>query len=216
MSGFVSLTSVVRVGDASKVVKVAKKYGVKYATISLARGTAHSRFLDVLMLNEIRKEIITMLVETNLASDAMKGISKDMRFDKPHHGIVFSHSVSELNYNKESINDISEDCEVNNSMFKAIYIIVDKGKAEDVIEVANKAGARGATILNARASGIHEAEKFFSVEIEPEREKVFIIAQTEIKDAILTAVKNYLDAKESGNGLIYVMDVGEAYGLHVG
>ena len=66
MAEFVSICCVVNIGDASKVLKTAGKYGVKGGTISIGRGTVNSRFLDFLKINEIRKEIITMIVETEL------------------------------------------------------------------------------------------------------------------------------------------------------
>ena len=99
-------------------------------------------------------------------------------------------------------------------MYSAIYVIVERGKAEDVVEVANKAGSRGATIVNARGSGSQEAQKLFSLEIESEKEKVIIIAKSEMKDAIIEAIRNHLDIDAPGTGIIFVMDVNEVYGLH--
>jgi len=203
---------VVNIGDSSKVLKVAKKYGVKDGTISIGRGTANSRFLEFLRINEIRKEIVMMTVEKELAATAIKGISEDMAFDKPHHGIAFSYASVEIPDGKNDKNtNISE---VKNRMYQAIYVIVDKGKAEDVIEAANKAGARGGTIVNARGSGVHEAQKLFSIEIEPEKEKVFIIAKKELKNAIVESIRTNLAMDEPGNGIMFVLDVHEAYGLH--
>jgi len=218
MAKFDLIYCVVNFGDASKVLKSAGKYGVKGGTISVGRGTVHSRVLDFLMINEIRKEIVTMLVETELVSEAIKGIGHDMAFDKPNHGIAFSYSLSEVmgSGNDTNVDQNTEIIEVRNSMYKAIYVIVDKGRAEDVVEAAKKAGARGGTIMNARESGIHEKQKLFSIEIEPEREKVFIIATSEMKDAIITAIKEYLEIDETGAGgdIIYIVDVNETYGLH--
>ena len=99
-------------------------------------------------------------------------------------------------------------------MYKAIYVIVDKGNAEDVIEAANKAGARGGTIVNARGSGFHETHKLFSIEIEPEKDQVIIIAKSELKDAIVETIKTGQKITEPGNGIMFVLDVNEAYGLH--
>ncbi len=56
-----------------------------------------------------------------------------------------------------------------NTMYDAIFVVVDKGKAEFVVEAANEAGAKGGTIIHARGAGEYEIEKIFSMEIEPEK-----------------------------------------------
>ena len=214
MSEFRLICCVVDMGDASKVLKAARKYGVKESTISIGRGTLNSRVLTFLKINEVRKEIVSMVVETELAIEAIKGISRDMAFEKPHHGIAFTHPVSGLFGSRHVAEKNTKTSEVENSMYNAIYVIVERGMAEEVIEVANKAGARGGTIVNARGSGSQETKRLFSIEIEPEKEKVIIIVKRELKDGIVVAVKNHLDIDEPGNGVIFVLDVNEVYGLH--
>ncbi|MCL1846406.1 MAG: P-II family nitrogen regulator [Coriobacteriia bacterium] len=218
MAGFSLICCVVKIGQASKTLRAAKRYGVKGGTISLGRGTVNDRFLGLLGLDESRKEIITMIVESELASEALQGIGRDMDFHKPNHGIVFSLPVTEFIGRKNAIREAApgspQDNEVKETMFKIIYVVVEKGKAEDVIEVANEAGARGGTIVNARGSGIHEVQKLFSIEIEPEKEEVFIITKEELKDSIVQAIISHLKIDEPGNGILFVMDVNEAYGLH--
>ena len=100
-------------------------------------------------------------------------------------------------------------------MYNIIYVVVDKGKAEDVIDAAKKAGARGGTILNARGRGVHEVEHFFDIDIEPEKEEVFIITKADLKPAIVDSIVADLKINEPGNGVLFVLDVGEVYGLHV-
>ena len=205
---------VVNMGDASKALKCARKHGVKGGTISIGRGTIQSRLLDILGINEVRKEIISMVVEEELAAEVIKGLGKDMQFHKPHHGIAFSYSVSEFIGSKNVVGNKTTSREVKNNVYKVIHVIVDKGKGGDVIDAANKAGARGGTIINARGAGIHEAQKLFSIEIEPEKEEVFIITKTELKDSIVESIRTHMRIDEPGNGIIFVLNVNEVYGLH--
>ena len=206
MAGFNLICCVVNIGDSAEILKVAAKYGVKDSIISIGRGTVNNRFLKLLQLNEIRKEIVTIIVDASRSADAIKDISKEMMFDKPNHGIAFSYPVSEFTG--------IENNEVKSmSQYKAIYVIVDKGKGEDVIDAAKIGGARGGTIINGRGAGLHETHKFFSVEVEPEKEKVFIIAKDELKDSIIKSIKDTMKIDEPGNGIIFVIDVAEAHGL---
>jgi len=214
MADYKLICCVVNMGDASKVLKTAGKYGIKGGNVSIGKGTVHSRILEFLKINEMRKEIVTMTVEAELAAEAINGISKDMAFDKPHHGIAFSFSISGFTDGEIQMDKNMKVSEVGNPMYSAIYVVVDKGNAEAVIDAANTAGARGGTIVNARGSGIHETQKLFSIEIEPEKEKVFIIAKNELKDSIVASIRSTLMIDEPGNGIIFVLDVNEAYGLH--
>jgi Nitrogen regulatory protein PII len=217
MSGVDLICCVVNNGDASKIMKVARKYGVQGMSVSIGRGTINNRLLEFLQLNESRKEYVSMIVESTKTAETIQGISKDMGFAKPNHGIAFSHSVSEVVVRgKKRVckqEDNTQAREVKKTMYNAIHVVVEKGRAEDVVAVATKAGARGGTILNARGAGSEEAQKFFSLEIEPEKEKVFIITKAELKDAIVDAITKHLEVEEAGNGIVYVLDVNEAYGL---
>ena len=205
---------VVNMGDASKIFKIANKHGIQGGTISIAHGTVHSRFLEFLKLNEIRKEFVSLIVDKERSGVVLQSISDGMAFDKSHHGIAFSHTISEMVVKNKNIKCDENVKEVKENMYKAIYVVVEKGNAERVVEVATQAGARGGTIINARGAGIAEAQKFFSLEIEPEKEKVFIITKADMKDKIVEAIMEHIEIEAAGNGIIYVLDVGEAYGLH--
>ena len=99
-------------------------------------------------------------------------------------------------------------------MYNIIYAIVDKGKAEDVIEAAAKAGSKGGTIVNARGAGDDEVRKVFALEIEPEKEEVFIITKREYKDKIVESIRTHLKIDEPNNGVLFVLELDEVYGLH--
>ncbi|MCL2099247.1 MAG: P-II family nitrogen regulator [Oscillospiraceae bacterium] len=211
---------VVNMGDASKVINYAKKHGVQNAAVSIGQGTVNSRLLEFFAINEVRKEIVTMAAEYNLAAEIIKGVSEYMGFEKPNQGIAFSHSISEVisgNGISDDSNDTVKSPETGGrggkGMYKIIYVIVDKGNAECVIEAANKAGARGGTIINARGAGDHEIRRFFFMEIEPEKEEVFIITKKELKDSIVESIREHLKIDEPGNGLMFVMDLNEVYGI---
>ena len=214
MADFSCICCVVNTGDASRVLKSAKKYGVRGGTVSIGRGTVSSHLWNFLAINEVRKEIVTMIVENQLSTGAIRGISLDMKFEKPNHGIAFSYPVSEFIGSRNSAGPASENLEGVKAMHNVIFVIVDKGRAEEVIEAAGRAGSEGGTIINARGAGIHETQKFFSVEIEPEKEEVFIVTKSEFKANIVDTIKKQLKLDEPGNGVMYVLDVNEVYGLY--
>jgi len=207
---------IVSIGLGSKVIKIAKKNGVTGATVLLGKGTIQSRLLELLGLSsDIRKEIVLMLAEKTTAYYALEKLNEVFKFDKPHHGIAFTTPIKSFygshNYKPENI---KENRGVENPMYNAIFVVVDKGNAEDVIEAAEKAGSRGGTIINARGSGIHETSKLFSMEIEPEKEIVLILAENSVTDAIVSSIRENMNIDEPGKGIIFVQSINKTYGLY--
>lgn len=217
MNPFDLVCCVVQAGQGSRALLLAKQHGMRGGTICLGMGTVKNKLLEMLDLADIRKEVVFMIAERPLAAEAMAGLSREMGFHKPNHGIVFSFSLLHFIGTKhyEPLVDNNDEQEaVKKTMYKAIFAIVDKGLAEDVVEAAKQAGARGATIINARGSGIHDTDKVFAMSIEPEKEMVMILTENQITRAVATAVQKQLHIDEPGNGILFILDVNEAHGLY--
>jgi hypothetical protein len=172
------LCCIVNMGDAAKVLECAAKHNVRLSAISTGKGLLSSRLLGFLGLNEAKREIVTMVVEHDLASGAIKSISEDMEFEKPRHGIAFTLSVSQFIGSDNIASTNSQTSGRGKSMYQIIYVVVDKGNAEDVFDAASKAGARGGTIMNARSALGHADQSFFPWQSSPNKEIVFIISKT--------------------------------------
>ncbi|NLD48926.1 MAG: P-II family nitrogen regulator [Clostridiaceae bacterium] len=208
------LCVIVNIGIGSKVIKFAKKNGILGATVFLGKGTVKNRILELLDLTEIRKEIVLMIADKTTADKFLEKLYKEFRLDKPNHGIAFSTSIrSILGTKSYKLESERKRGGVESKMYNAIYVIVDKGKAEDVVAAAKKAGARGGTIINARGSGIHEHNKLFSMDIEPEKEFVLILVEESLTDGITSIIRNELSIDEPGNGIIFVQGINKTYGL---
>lgn len=202
-------------GAGSKIVKSARHHGVPGATVTLGRGTVNNRFLDYIGLSEQKKELIFMAAEKTTAYRALEEMSKEFEFSKPNHGIAFTTSICSVLGTKSIMCENNKNKRENSeTMYHAITTIVEKGNAEEVIEAATKAGSKGGTIMNARGSGIHETNKVFSMDIEPEKEIVIILSEVERTDAIVNSIRERLKIDEPGNGIIYVQDVNRTYGIY--
>ena len=93
-----------------------------------------------------------------------------------------------------------------------IMCIVNTGFSETVMEAAKDAGARGGTILNGRGTANKEAESFFHIAIQPEKEVVMILVDSKIKDAVLHAL--YQKAGDTmGQGIAFSLPVDDVVGL---
>ncbi|MBP7331866.1 MAG: P-II family nitrogen regulator [Firmicutes bacterium] len=206
---------IVNFGMASKLIKSAKHCGVPGGTVALGKGTVNNRVLNFLGLSDVRKEIVLMLADKETAYQALEKMNKEFAFNKPNHGVVFTTSVcAVLGTRTISRQDIKSKRGADNIMYHAITIIVDRGKAEDVIDAATKAGSKGGTIINGRGSGIHETKKLFLMDIEPEKEIVIILSEVDLTEAIVSSIRTHLRIDEPGNGIIFVQDVNKTYGIY--
>ena len=204
---------IVNFGTGSRVMKIARNNGISGATILLAKGTVNSRLLEILDITDIRKEVVLMISERKQAYDVLKTLNKELALQKPHHGIAFSASVAGLMGMRKINFDKHNERGAGNTMYSAIFVIVDRGKAEEVVDAAKAAGARGATIMNARGSGIHETQLLFNMEIEPEKEIVLILAQKDIVEPIAASIREKMKLDEPGNGILFLLDVNKTYGI---
>lgn len=204
---------IVNFGLGSKALKAARKIGVSGGTIMLARGTADNRWLRFFELTDIRKEIVLMVCEKELGRAALAEIDRVVKFTRPRHGIAFTMPVGGFIGDSHHDYEFKEQNGGETSMHRAVFVVVDKGKGETVMEMARAAGVRGGTIINGRGSGIHETAVFLNMEIEPEKEIVLMLTPVELTDRIVAAVREGLKIDEPGNGIIWVQSVTEAYGI---
>ena len=96
---------------------------------------------------------------------------------------------------------------------EAIFCIVNSGYSDVVMDAAKKLGARGGTVINARGTANKEAEAFFHITIQPEKEIVMILVPSEIKDDVLHALYNEVGLDSAGQGIAFSVPVDSVVGL---
>lgn len=100
--------------------------------------------------------------------------------------------------------------------YEVIFCIVDAGYSELVMDAAKEVGARGGTVISARGTANKEAEQFFQIIIQPNKEIVMILVPENIKDAVLHALYQAAGLKTAGHGIAFSMPVESAVGLASG
>lgn len=96
---------------------------------------------------------------------------------------------------------------------EVIVCIVDIGFSDAVMDAAKEFGARGGTVLFARGTAAKEAETFFKISIQPEKEMVMILVPREIKDDILHALYRSVGLKTPAQGIAFSLPVDSVVGL---
>ena len=176
MKDFSLLIILVPFGRARKIVKYAKDKGLTGATIMIAFGTVKSKVLDFLGIQETRKELILTAGHGDFLDGLMDELNKKFNLTRKNFGIAFRMPLSFINI-KNTLDDekpVFKREEVK-TMKSAIFTVVNRGKASEVVDASLEAGARGGTIIHARGSGLNQTKLIFDMEIEPEKEIVLTI-----------------------------------------
>lgn len=206
------LVVIVEHNKASKVLHLADEKGVTASVAMLGRGTASRTIFDYLGLNDKKKAVLMLFGKTEEITDLADYLVEKLEIDKPNHGIAYIESAFNVFGTEDNANG-SENIKRGENMYNAIYTIVEKGNADDVIEAAQKAGSRGGTVMHARGSGSEEARKVFNMLIEPEKEIVLIISEEAKTKDIVESIRKETQIEEEGKGIIFITNVEATYGL---
>ena len=206
---------IVNFGEGSKILKASKELGVTGGTFLVGKGTIKNQLLNILGLDEVRKEILIMVVEDSLVEVLHDQLTKKFNLDKPNHGITFSVPISNLAvFNRCEYVSKPKRRGVDKMEYEAIFIIVEKGLSDEVIEAAESAGSTGGTIIHGRGSGTQDTAKLFNVEIKPEKDIILILSESEKTTAIVNSIKERIHIEDPGKGVIFVIDVNRTSGLY--
>ena len=71
---------------------------------------------------------------------------------------------------------------------EVIFVIVNSGYAEDVMDMARELGVRGGTILNARGVVKEDAAAFFGITLHQDKEILMMVVERDLRDKVLNAI----------------------------
>lgn len=180
--------TVVPHGLGEKIAARTRKAGARGGTVFVGRGELESRILRFLMLADVERDVLLTLV-TDDQLEAVLASIEDAARGKKNEGMAI---VVPMGGNAMAVAEQ-----------EMISIIVNRGYADDIMNAARKAGAKGGTILNARGTGKPDDEKFFGITIVPEKEEILILAENETAGAIRAAIEELPCLTKPGIGIMF-------------
>lgn len=222
------LITIVDRGKGQHVADLLKKEGVLFHTIMLGRGTARKAILNTLGLGETEKDIVLSSIRTEGGAKALKRLLASLQLDAPGRGIAFTVLISSVGGAKTlayltGTQDVKKDeretafkyevNEMDNHAYSLVITIVNRGFSDQVMAAATRAGARGGTVLNARGAGREEAEKFFGITIQPEKEVVLILVKKQNKQAVMQEICKDAGLLTPGHGFSIGIPVEDVMGV---
>jgi putative nitrogen regulatory protein P-II len=96
-----------------------------------------------------------------------------------------------------------------------ILAICNSGNADDVMNTAKLAGARGGTIIHARGSAQKDSEHFLGITIQPEKDVIMIIVDEETKNPIMQAISKNHGVGTKSHTITISLPVDDVVGITV-
>lgn len=184
-----AMLTIVRKGEAEKVMALARLAGAPGGTIIHARGTATSAILALLGLGDTHKEILVNVIDRKEKEKILRAVSRAKA-----KGVAFI---------------VEEEDENMSAKWRLIQVISQDGMSEDIMAVARKAGAQGGTVITARGTSTEEDVKFFGSPLVPEKEILMIVAERERAEAVEKAIGEMKVLNKKGMGIVFTLPVSD-------
>ena len=175
--------------------------------------------LDLLGIGETAKAVVFCLAASGQAQRILNRLGKELQMRYPGRGIAFTIPVSGIGRRWHSLltqADEQEEIQMNKSEqtgFDVVAVVMERGYTNVAMDAARKAGARGGTVISARGIAENEVKRFFGIEIQAEKEIVFLVVKSAEKKQIMTELMRAVGTRTRSHGLILSMPVSDAIGL---
>jgi nitrogen regulatory protein PII len=212
---FLIMTLILSEHQCQKFVRIAKEKDIRGGIVVLGKGTVKSATLNLLGIKSQKKEVLNILLEKEKANEVLDFFTKELQLHEPGHGIAYTTPViisGQIINNKQGTWNTMQSME-GESMFKKLTVVVNRGMAEDVMDIARKSGIKGGTIMHGRGTGSEFTAKLFGMEIEPEKELVMILMPSDLIDKVVNDLFRELQLDIPGNGILFVESIVEVRGL---
>lgn len=191
------VAAVVDVEQGEKVLRIYREEQAPVDFVCMAHGTARTEMLDLLGIGETAKAIVMCMVSRQTGVRLLKRLGRELEMRYPGRGIAFAIPITGigLRWHKlltaadEEQKEVSRMHETEkNDGFDVVAVVMERGYTNVAMDAARKAGARGGTVISARGVAENEVKRFFGIEIQAEKEIVFLVVRAVRKQQVMTAL----------------------------
>ena len=222
MSELYTMVTVTDRGREKRFLKLYEENGCLVNFVTLGRGTATNQVLDSFGLEGSEKSIIHTVVTDGTFSKVKRALIRQFRIDVPGTGVVFLIPLSSMG-GKKQLSFLTagqdfikgEEGTLKRTKYELIVIIAKQGYTDKIMDAAKAAGAGGGTVLHAKGTGMKESEKFFGFVIADEKEMIYTVVKTELRDRVMRAVMNDMGIKSKAQTVCFSLPVTDTAGMRL-
>lgn len=101
-----------------------------------------------------------------------------------------------------------------NGNMESLFIIINAGYADEVVDLLREAGARGATILNSRGEGVRH-ESFMGITVDSEKELVVCVLDRDIAERAMMMIKEKMGMQTPVHAICFTMPIDNLVGINI-
>lgn len=220
---------ITRVEDGKRLEEIFDELSMPLSFQCRVKGTAPSEILDIFGLGGTTRLLTVGILFKCATKDLFKKTGQRISFYKRGGGIVLTIPITGiqsplfdlLNDEKRAIlierieerigRDMSEIHE--KSGYNVIWVSVEAGYSDQVVDAARAVGAKGGTILRGRRRNFEQTVQRFGVPVQDEQDFVMIVAPRKNKSEIMKAISRSCGLHTPAHGVVLSLPVDDAIGL---
>ena len=191
--------------------------GLHMILTMLGQGTATNEHLSLYGLDATEKAVISAVASAEEAAQLLKAAKRKLFIDIPGNGIMLIIPLKSVAGGKTLayLTDSVKTGGVPPMEFKheLIIAILNEGYSDLVMDAARSAGAGGGTVLHAKGTGSSRAKKFFGVSLADEKDLVYIVAHSDEKAAIMSAISKSAGPGSKAGAICFSLPISSVVGL---
>lgn len=216
------LIIIVERGKGAKAAHFLQDLSIPVQMIISGRGTASSKIMDYLGLEEPHKEILFCLTDRSRRGAIFHYLEDKMHLSRPGHGIACALPLSgitrHLSARLEHAPGITHLTEEERNMKESIrheliFSIMDAGISSTIMEAAKEAGCKGGTVIKARSLYTEEIKKIFGMTLQQEKEILLILVPVDLKLPVMEAISKRLLTETGEHGIVFSLPAHDTMGL---
>ena len=205
-----------------KFVQFYEEMSLPVSVITLGTGTASSEILDYFGLDGSEKSVIFHIITDTKWKEVKRQLRLKMNIDIPGIGIAFTVPLSSiggmkaLNYLTAQQDYVKgEESALKDTKYELLVTIANQGHTELIMDAARKVHAAGGTVIHAKGTGTHLAQKFMGVTLVPEKEMIFIVVRKSQKNAIMKAIMDEAGTGTPAGAIVFSLPVTDTAGMRM-
>ncbi len=200
-------------GQANKIVRFAREHGSSGATIVPVHGSRKNKWLRLFEIADIRRELIMMAVRHDIAGQLIEDIAAKFNFKAKNTGIAFSLPISHLlGKDRSAFDEAAESGKCRAPLGSALFVIVDEGVSDEIIDLSYREEVRGATVVSALGSA-ETSNLVFDFPISPQKELILYVGDTAKISKLQQTISSAIEIDRPGSGISFYVPVEHAAGL---
>ena len=209
--------------------KLTKKFISFYTEMDLpvsintvGNGTASSEVLDYFGLDRSEKSVLFHIITDSKWKEVKRQLRLKMNIDIPGIGIAFLVPLSSIG-GRKALNYLTaqqdyvkgEESTLKDTKYELLVTIANQGYSEQIMDAARKVHAAGGTVIHAKGTGTHLAEKFMGVTLVPEKEMIFIVVRKSQKNDIMRAIMDEAGTGTKAGAIVFSLPVTDTAGMRM-